>query len=145
MRRLIRKPSSRYLLAVLAFSSVVACGGSDAATTPLAPSAIGAWTLSTINGTALPFTLMASGGNKSEAIGSTLTIVQGGSYTATFIVRNTTNGQQSTQSSSQAGTYVVNGTAISLRTNSDGTVVSGSVSGNSLTLTEEGAVYLYVR
>ena len=122
----------------------IACGGSDT-TTPALPSAVGTWNLSTINGTALPFTVDQTGSSRSEVIGGSLSIVAGGSFTFSVTGREIVNGVVSTGSSSAAGTFTTNGTAITLRSTSNGVTLSGSFSANSLTLAENWIAYMFTR
>lgn len=134
----------RRLLAGLVMLAVVACGGSDSGTGPTATSVVGNWTLSTVNGTALPYLLIGSGANKSELTSGSLT-VSSTSYTITFGLRTTANGVVSTSSSADAGTVAITGTAITLRSTVDGTTITGGASGNTLTLSESGGVYVFTR
>ena len=122
----------------------VACGGSDSTTAPVVVSALGTWSLSTVNGSPLPYVVAQSGTNKAEVIGGSLT-VSASSYAVTLTGRNTVNGVASTSSGSDAGTYSTNGTAITLRSNSDGSTITGSFAANALTLTEQGGAYVFTR
>jgi hypothetical protein len=121
----------------------IACG-SDSSTAPGGTIA-GTWSLKTINGTSLPFVLAQTGTNKAEIVGDVYVISGTGSFTQTTTVRTTTNGVATTQSVADAGTYTLNGTAITVRYNSDGSTATGSWSGNTITVTQDGLAAVYTR
>lgn len=135
----------RRLLAVLALVSAVACGGSDTPSAPIQSTAVGRWTLSTVNGAALPFTTSGSGANKTELISLTASVETGGKWSAAITSRTTTNGQQSTQSGTNAGTWSLTGTSLEFRSTNDGSVTTGSVNGNTLTTKQDGMTFVYTK
>ncbi|MDQ6689116.1 MAG: hypothetical protein M3Z18_01250 [Gemmatimonadota bacterium] len=57
--------------------------------------------------------------------------------------RETVNGQVSTRTGADAGTYVLNGNAVSFAFNS-GSTGTGTVSGNTITIAEGGVSLFYV-
>lgn len=122
--------------------AVLACG--DSVTDPAA-ALVGNWNLSTANGSAMPFLAGGSGANKTELTGAVLSVTATG-YTIIFSVRTTTNGVASTATSTDAGTYVVSGTTITLHSTVDASVTpTGTISGNTLTLSVPGYVYVFTR
>lgn len=127
----------RRALAILAVVGILAGCGSDSSTQPSATSIAGTWALQTVNGAALPFVISQSGLNKAEVISDIATADAHGAYTEIAQVRVTLNGSVTTQSSSDAGTYTVNGTALVLKSN-DGSTVTGSLNGDTFTITSDG-------
>ena len=135
-----------HLASLLLATAVFACGGDS--TSPTA-SIAGSWNLQTVDGSSLPFILAQTGGNKQELTGGVLTLSaassSAGSYTITLTERVTVNGQVTTSSGSDAGTYSLNGTAVTLTSNSGAGSFNGSWSGNSLTLTDLGVALVFGR
>ena len=131
------------LVLSLAVTALAACGGDSSTTAPTQASIAGTWNLQTVNGAALPFIAAQTGSNKAEITGDVLTVTNSGSFTEITSERITTNGQVSNQSFADAGTYVLNGTAVSFRFNSDGSTGTGTISGNTLTVAEDGFSYVY--
>jgi hypothetical protein len=132
----------RRALAVIAVLGLLTACGSDSSTQPTGNSIAGTWVLQTANGSALPFVYSQQGANKAEVVSDIATVDTHGAYTQITQIRLTINGQVTTQSVSDAGTYTLNGTAIVLRSN-DGSSVTGSVSGNTFTLAIDGVAYIY--
>ena len=130
------------LIACMLLLVGAACGG-DSPTQPTSSSVAGTWSLQTINGTALPYIVAQAGSDKVELTSDVLTVVGSGSFTQITQVRVTQNGQVSTQSIPDAGSYVLNGTAVTFTFNSDGSSGTGSLSGNTLTIAEDGFAYVY--
>ena len=130
------------LIACMLLLVGAACGG-DSPTQPTSPSVAGTWSLQTINGTGLPYIVAQTGSDKVELTSDVLTVVGSGSFTQITQVRVTQNGQVSTQSIPDAGSYVLNGTAVTFTFNSDGSSGTGSLSGNTLTIAEDGFAYVY--
>jgi hypothetical protein len=130
------------LIACMLLLVGAACGG-DSPTQPTSSSVAGTWSLQTINGTGLPYIVAQTGSDKVELTSDVLTVVGSGSFTQITQVRVTQNGQVSTQSIPDAGSYVLNGTAVTFTFNSDGSSGTGSLSGNTLTIAEDGFAYVY--
>jgi len=135
----------RRLVAALLVSAALACGGDDSITVPTNASVAGTWTLQSVNGSPLPFVIVQSGSNKSELTADVLTVGSSGNFTQLTTIRNTLNGQVTTQSTPDAGTYTLNGTAATFRFNSDGSTGTGAINGNTLTVADVGLVMVYQR
>ena len=120
-----------------------ACGGSDAPTQPTSASVAGTWKLQTVNGSALPYVAAQVGADKVELMSDVITAVASGSFTQMTQIRVTQSGQVSTQSIPDAGSYTLNGSAVTFTFNSDGSTGTGSLSGNTLTVTEDGFAFVY--
>ena len=138
MRRLIS------LVGIVLSLVVLACGGSDS-TSPTPISLAGTWNLSTVNGSALPFTLQASN-PKIELLNDQIIASAGGTFTETFNYRVTgSTGQVTTEPGTDSGTWTVNGTAVSFRFASDGSTGTGTVSGNTFTVAQSGFSSVYIK
>ena len=137
----------RRVLAVLVALALIACGG-DSTTSPTA-SIGGTWSLRTVNGAPLPYVVLASGTDKEEIVSDVFTLtangVSGGAFTQLTTLRFTQNGQVTSQSIPDAGNYTLNGSAVTIQFNSDGSTVTGSWSGNTITITQDGFAGVYQR
>ncbi|HEX4936578.1 MAG TPA: hypothetical protein VFV33_25530 [Gemmatimonadaceae bacterium] len=98
-----------------------------------------------MNGTSLPFIVAQSGADRVELLDLTLQLHADGSFDETATIRYTESGVVSTEQVSDDGTYTLTGTAISLRYTSDGTVFSGALNGDALTLGTQGLALEYRR
>src|SRR4051812_35183536 len=125
------------LLALLA-----ACGGESTGPTATVE---GTWTLQTVNHGALPFTLAQTDTSKVELVGDVYAFSGTGSFTTTETLRITTNGVANTQSVSNAGTYVGNGSAVTLHFNSNGSTGTFAWSGNIMTASDGTFSYLFTK
>src|SRR3954471_14237805 len=101
----------------LAFATAATACGGDSATGPSGTIA-GTWNLQTVNGAALPFVVGQVGTSKVELTSDVFTLTSTGSFTEIVTLRTTQNGQVTNSSQSDAGTYTVNGTAVTLHFNS---------------------------
>ena len=131
-----------HFLAGLAFAasfSLVACGGDSTAPQP---SIGGTYNLRTINGANLPFTNFQSATEKDEIITDVIT-ASGGSFTELTTYRITVNGQVTSQTGSDAGSYVTTGTNVSWSLNS-GSSGTGTISGNTFIMAFPGISLYYV-
>jgi hypothetical protein len=129
------------ILLVAALALVSACGGGDDPTSPN-DSFAGTYTLRTINGSNLPYTVVQVGADKLEITDDAITLNDGGTWTESGHYRETENGVVTTTSIVDAGTYTRTGTAITLASPTTGTV-SGTVSGGTLTVSLEGLSAVY--
>jgi len=132
----------RRLLPLIALA-IAACSA-DSSTGPTGTIA-GTWTLQTVNGFQLPFTIAQTGTDKEELLSDVFVISGDGSFTQMATVRTTTNGVATTQSATDAGSYTLSGTAITLHFNSDGSTGTGSWSGNTITTTDGGLALVFKR
>jgi hypothetical protein len=130
----------------LALPFALACGND-----PISANAsiAGTWNLKTVNGSSLPFTILQLGTTKTELISDVYTLTASdstkGSFTTTSVVRLTQNGQVTTQTSSDAGTYTLNGTSVTLVSHGGGPTVTGSWNGNTITATTQGSSFVFGR
>ena len=133
----------RRLIPLVALAVAVACG-SDSTTQPTMTSVAGTWTLQSVNGGPLPFTLTQTGSDKLELLSDVVTANSNGTYTEVAQFRTTINGQATTNTETDAGTFTLNGTAVNLSSPQTGST-NGVLSGNTLTLTETGYAWVFVK
>ncbi len=132
----------RRQLFTLPFLALLACGG-DGSTGPGA-SIAGAYSLTTVNGAPLPFVVQQAGTFKREITADTYTLAAGGTWTEVRAERTTSNGAVTTSTITDAGTWSGNGTSITL-TSPASTSLSGTVSGNTLSLSSAGNTMVYTK
>lgn len=130
----------RRLVALLALAAAVACGG-DSSTSPSA-TVSGSYSLRTVNGSPVPYTVIQIGADKYEIVSDVVTLNEGGTWSETGTDRTTQNGQVTNGTITDNGTYTLNGTAITLVSTQSGTV-NGAVGAGTLTVTAEGVVLVY--
>lgn len=104
---------------------------------------VGNWTLRTVNGSALPYTITSSGGNKTEIIDDTIILYEGFTFAETIHTRVTQNGQVSTVTTGETGSYSLFGTSVTLTGNSGALARRGLIDGNTMTIVENGVVSAY--
>ena len=129
-------------IACLLLVVAAACGG-DSPTEPTPTSVAGTWRLQTVNGSVLPFLVGQVGADKLELTSDVLTVAASGSFTQMTQFRVTASGQVSTEDVPDAGTYALNGTAVTFTFDSDGSTGTGSLSGNTLTVAGGGFAMVY--
>ena len=127
---------------MLPLFALLACGG-DGSTSPGA-SIAGAYSLTTVNGAPLPFVVTQAGTYKYEITAETYTLAAGGAYTEVLTDRTTSNGAVTTSTKTDAGRWSTNGTSITLTSPALG-AVSGTVSGNTLSLTSQGNTKVFTK
>jgi hypothetical protein len=133
------------LVALLAFATLASCGPDAAApTTPVPQSIAGVWTLQTVNGAPLPFTITQVGANKTEAVSDQLTVTAT-RFTEVTQLRTTINGQVTLGSETDTGTYVVSGSNVTFRFDSDGSAGVGTIGIATLTIVQAGITLVYAR
>ena len=130
----------RRILMTLVLAAAAACGDNS---TGLGASVEGTYTLRTINGTALPYTVQ-SGTTTVRVIDDVITLNLNGTYSEIGHTQTTFNGVTTTDTGTDTGTYTTAGTAITLRSN-DGTSISGTVNGGTLTIVDQGLAAVFTR
>jgi len=129
-------------LACLLLVAAAACR-SDGPTDHTPVSLAGTWRLQTVNGNGLPFVLPQTVVDKMEVISDELTVAASGTFTRVTQIRVTESGQVSTDPVEDAGSYTLNGTAVTFTFASDGSTGTGSLSGNSLSVAAGGLAFVY--
>jgi hypothetical protein len=103
----------------------------------------GAYSLKTINGSSLPYTVSGSGDNKTEILDDVITLYEGGTYAQSGHRRITTNGTATTVSNTSSGSILLLGTSVTLN-NSDGINSRiARIEANDMTIIEDGLTQIY--
>jgi hypothetical protein len=137
MRRLIA-----FALLILAPIVVEGCG-SDAVTNP-AESAVGTFTLSSVDGGPLPL-LIIGGEPKLEVLNDVLTFAAGGTFTQKTTFRFTEAGVPSVEDHSELGTFTLEGSQLSIHFPSDNSTTKATLSGDKISVTGQGHALVYMR
>lgn len=136
----------RTLLATLCTAAVLLAGcGSDGGgtTNPQSSSPVGTWNLVTANGAPLPFAFQ-SAGVKYEVMSDQYVLLPDGTFTEAYQLRDTDGTIVGLENFTDAGTYSVKDGVLSMRYD-DGFPLTGTFSGNTVTLTQLGAAMVYNR
>ena len=105
----------------------------------------GSYDLRTFNGSTLPTIAFNDGFEQRDILEETFNIYSDGTYTDDYTPRISNQSGQRTQTFRDTGTYQQNNTALAFRDSATGDVFNGSVTGNVLTVTYLGDVYVYQR
>lgn len=105
----------------------------------------GSFNLMTFNGTQIPTVVYDDGIEQRQVLQETFTIYNDGTYTDDYTLRILNRNGSTQQSFRDTGTYQQNNTALQFRDSSTGDVFSGSITGNVLTVTYLGDIYVYQR
>lgn len=105
----------------------------------------GSFNLMTFNGTQIPTIVYDDGFEQRQVLQETFTIYNDGTYTDDYTLRIIDRTGSSQQSFRDTGTYQQNNTALQFRDSATGDVFSGSITGNVLTVTYLGDIYVYQR
>jgi hypothetical protein len=104
----------------------------------------GAYTLRSINGSPLPFTISESGTARTEILSDVITLYQGGTYARSRDSRITVNAQVTIESRIETGAYSLFGTSVSMR-NVVGTTTVATIGGNTMTIVEPGMTAVFTK
>jgi hypothetical protein len=133
----------RRLMAVLLAATFVAGCGADKVASP-EDNSNGTWNLTTLDGKPLPFNAGTFSGTTVELVAEKI-VISGSAYTVTATIRQTTNGQATTSSESDAGNFSRVGTTGKFQSTSDGSIATGTFNGSNLTINDGTSTYVFVR
>jgi hypothetical protein len=103
----------------------------------------GTYTLRTVNGSQLPYTLPGGGAVKTEILQDAITLFQGGTFSRVRASRITENGQVTNESETDTGSYSLFGTSITLNSTATGTPILATINGNTMTIVEAGVTSVF--
>lgn len=129
------------LLIALASLSL-ACSSYDL-TTPSQESLTGTWKLTAVNDTPLPYEAPHIGTNKQEIIADVLTLTAPDTFSEATTIRITKDGQVTTQTVIDSGTYTFNSYVVTFNFHSDGSSGSATLSGRTLKVNVSGIWFTY--
>jgi len=131
------------LIAMLALATLVACG--DNSTNPNTDSISGTYTLQTINGSQIPYTV-SNGSTSTTLTSDVLTVADNGSWSEIITYRQTVNGTTSNGTESDSGTWSRSGTSVNFYSNVyQSTSYAGSYSNNTLSMSDGSLNYVWTR
>jgi hypothetical protein len=132
----------RRLVLALSAASLLACGDSSG---PDFSSAVGTWSLVTVNGSPLPYTVfLVQPSYRFEILSDVFVAAENGTYTETATTRETESGTVTTTTETFTGTWSQTNNTVTI-TDSDGVVSTATISGNTITLSEPGLVAVFQR
>ncbi len=105
----------------------------------------GEWTLESVNGARLPFTMSGSGANKTELVSDILMLYEGFTYDETIQTRTTVNGQETTTITKEPGPYGLSQGALVFQNNKGLPAKTGTVEGNKLTISEPNFIRIFTK
>ena len=126
----------RVLLGLMLFSIACVDDGLTGSST-----VTGTYTLRTVNGSPLPYTVVEGPMVGTVIIDDAITLYQGGTYVEPSHSRATPKGP--VESETETGTYALLGNSISLRSNESGLTKVTKVNGNSMTFVEPGITSVF--
>ncbi len=104
----------------------------------------GAYTLRTVNGAALPFTKSVVGATKVEILDDKITLFPANTFAEEGHIRTTVNGQVTTQTITETGTYAPGfSNSVILSGNSGVSRLTTIDNGNTMHFSENGAAYTW--
>lgn len=129
-------------LLLLLASLSLGCSSYDLAT-PSDESLAGKWNLTAVNGTSLPYGVPQPGSDKQEITADVLTITTPNTFTEVTTVRFTHNGQETTQTVTDSGTYEFNSYVVTFHFQSDGSIGAGTLTGRTMKIMTSGISFTY--
>lgn len=126
----------RKVLVALVMIAAVACDDGIVGSSTVT----GDYTLLTINGAPLPYTIAGSGANKTEIVDDVITLFQGFTYSETINSRVTVNGQATNETRLRTGAFSLFGTSIILSSNDGSMERRGTINANTMTIVEAGKI-----
>ena len=105
----------------------------------------GAYTLRTINGSALPYTINVDASTQKVIIDDMITLFSGGSYSRVQHATVTAAGQTTAQTNTEGGAYILLGTSVTLNPSPSGRSTVTTVDGRTMTLVESGITWIFMK
>ena len=103
----------------------------------------GPYIVHSVNGSALPFTRQGAGTASVEIVSGVITLYAGGTYLEVGRTRSSVNGQVQSDSSSATGSYGLLGNSVTLRANPPGISHIATITGNTMSIVEDGVTWAY--
>ena len=137
------RPAIRRSAAVLAFTALAACGGSDTGTNPTVNIA-GSYSLRSYNGAPLPVVIATSGGNVKSLLDDVYTLRPDGRFNELWHVKDVQNGVTTTRAVVDSGTVESTGST-SVRIIGLGGIINGEARSDTLWLINSTGIQVYVK
>jgi hypothetical protein len=130
--------------ALAAMTLLAACGG-DSGSNPVA-SVVGTYALNSVDSGSLPVTVYSDASSTVELLDEALTLRSDGKYATLAHVRMTENGQVTTDTAEDSGTYTLSGSTLAfVSTDPEVGSATGSVDGSTLTVRSGTTVLVFQR
>ncbi len=132
-------------LSVIAFVAVTACGA-DGVTGVTQAQLSGTYSVNTVNGAPVP-TAVSTAAGLVTLLTDQITIAENGTWAEVYTYRVTNaNGSVSNGADNDGGTYTLTGRSVAFHSTSlNGTVYTGTSSGNYLTLNDGANTYVFTK
>jgi hypothetical protein len=98
----------------------------------------GTYTLRSVNGSSLPFTISGSGTNKSEIVADTIWLYEGFTFAESSYYRNTVNGTVTNQKVTDSGSFGLLGNSASFFSNDNSPVKTYVIDSDVITVVKPG-------
>ena len=133
---------SRFAAGAALIAVLTACGGDSSSTTgpsSNSSSPVGSYTMSTVNGKAVPTSIFSEGTYTFDVTGGTMKLTSDGKFSLVTNTRQTIPGSVENFVDSVAGTWTQSGTSLQI-TSEDGTIAPGTWDKGTLTIasTDQG-------
>jgi hypothetical protein len=132
----------RRLFAALALATLAACG-SDSSVNPNNDAVEGVYSLRTVNGQPLPFTVQGNG-ITIVLTSDVMTVAKDGSWTETVAYRQTVDGQTTNEADADAGSWTRVGDTMTFTSSANGNF-QGSYANGTVTFNDPGFVAVFKR
>ena len=133
----------RTLLATVCTAATILLAGCSDSGTNLQSTAVGTWRLQTANGVPLPYAYQTTN-PKLEVLSDQYSLLVDGTFIESYKLRITDGAAVTVQDYSDSGVFSTSGPSLTL-TYDDGFVISATRDGNTVTMTQLGAVMVYNR
>src|SRR5215217_1069709 len=131
--------SMRRLIGVLAAVLIVGCDGGPTEESTI----VGPYTLRTINGSPLPYTINGPETSKTEILDDVIYLFEGFTYSEDGHSRVTVNGQTTNTVIHETGSYIILGTSVTLSSSDKSHQRITTIEGTTLRHTEAGVAAVY--
>ena len=112
-------------------------------TTPTEDAIAGKWKLTAVNGTPLPYTVPHAGSTRQELVEDVVTITLPSTFSETTTFRITQNGQVTTETVTDSGTFEFNSYVVTFHFQSDGSLGAGTLTGRTMKIVTSGISFSY--
>ena len=130
--------------ALLALALLVSVGCFDDFSTGVG-TVTGTYTLRTINGSALPYTINVDASTQKVIVDDMITLFSGGSYSRTQHANTTVGGQTTSETNTESGAYLLVGTSVTLNPSPTGRSTITTIDGRTMTLVESGITWTFMK
>ncbi len=103
----------------------------------------GKYTLRTLNGSNLPYTVSTSGTTKTEILGDTINLYEGFTYAETKTMRTTVSGTATSSTHVESGSFSILGNSVALRGNDGGPLQTAVVEADVMTFVYNGLTSVF--